>query len=989
MFRRTLLLGISTCLALIAACAGILMLVYNEREQSVWDDLILEDRVKVTDAGNQLSSQLRFALRDLSFLTNRFESKGLYEERKWNEAESLLVDFAKSGSEYSSVRFLGREGRERIRIDYNDSLEVLRGEELQDKSARYYFQEAIALPRGALFVSQIDLNVENGQPEEPWRPVARVAAPIFKGSSPQGVMVVNLDARPLLASLKEKGVQLVDEKGYWIEGRPAEELFGFQLDHGFRFQDRYPDFSAEMPGQGSQRRGETLLSHHRIEARAGDEREVFTETAWNVIALRENVGESFGLADFGARLIAIFIFSVLLLGGGLWIMLSQDVQRQKAAAALRREREFLDTLLRALPVPVFIKDREGRFLGCNPAFCELVEVSEDEILGHSAQELPAKAVVWNDESRDRDLIRSAGPVTTYELHAKVGEVDRSVMACKSCFYEESGRVGGLIGVLVDITAKKQHERHLEEAKLAAEGANRAKSAFLATMSHEIRTPLNGVIGMTSLLRDSALDEEQREFVSTIETSGESLLALINDILDYSKIEADRLELENSPFELRRVIDESTQLLARRAASKGLELAAHVKPEVPKFIQGDVTRIRQILVNLLSNAVKFTERGEILVEVSLSNFRAGRAEVLFAVKDSGIGIPVDRQEGIFRPFEQADSSTTRKFGGTGLGLTISHKLAVAMGGSMWVESKSGQGSVFSFTISAEAVEEGVHENACAKKDRALSGKRVLVVDDNKTNRRILRGILGQWGMQVEDTGSAELAMEMLQNESRYDVLISDYLMPEMTGPQLAAEVRNGHTNHLLPVILLSSHITIEGREHVDVTLSKPVKEHQLELALRRLLNGQGSHPKERGQVRTVEIAQEFPLKMLVAEDNPVNQKLVRTLLKKMGYQPDLAVNGQEAVEACLQESYDVVLMDMQMPVLDGMEATRAIRKNSGLSDQPWITALTANAFKEHRDSAMEAGVDDYLSKPIRPEMLASALQHAWESRRKSGQQSEAA
>ena len=647
----------------------------------------------------------------------------------------------------------------------------------------------------------------------------------------------------------------------------------------------------------------------------------------------------------------------------------QVIQRKWAEAEIARQKQYFETLVNNSPIAIVTLGEDHLVASCNPAFERLFGYTEEELRGKNLDDYLApeegfeEAKVYTGQVLEGEVVhgiakrrRKDSALVDVELFGAPVIVE--------------GKQIGALAIYHDITELLQAQRR-------AEAAAKAKSEFLANMSHEIRTPLNAVIGMAGLLLDTPLNPEQRDFAETIRTSGDALLAIINDILDFSKIEAGKMTLEQQPFYLTACIESALDLLASKAADKGIELAYIIHEPTPHKLIGDVTRLRQVLVNLLGNAVKFTEKGEVVVSVS-TELRHGNLYTLhFAVRDTGIGIPKERMDRLFKVFSQVDSSTTRRFGGTGLGLSISRSLVQMMGGEIWVESEVGKGSTFHFTIQAESAPVTSHFQPQGAQP-GLAGRRVLIVDDNETNRLILRRQTENWGMNPVTVASGEEALTLLESTEEFDLAILDMQMPGMDGMELAERIRQTKGRENLPLVMLTSlgFRPDESRRGLFAAfLNKPIKPAQLFETLSFVLTERVAAIPKKPTAPEIDhlLGERHPLRILLAEDNVVNQKVAVSLLKRMGYRPDVAANGLEVLQALERQRYDVVLLDMQMPEMDGEEAARRIQELYPPERRPRLIAMTANALEGDRERYLGLGLDDYVSKPIRVDDLKRALE----------------
>ncbi len=901
-----------------------------------------------------------------------YDDKENLSEYSWRRRlGEVFLTIVEQRASYTQIRFIGKadNGRELVRVNRIDNKLTVVGErELQQKGGADYFQNSLELAPGEVYYSHVNYNREHGKIAFPLQPVLRIGVPVFaEDGAVFGALVINVDFRQLAASLYQSHTHasyyLTNEQGDYIIHPDKDKQLAFELGSSVRIQDEYPiDFeilaldagsfeSFSIPSMG------VGMAAHRLHFDALNPQRYFLISA---IASHEVIHtESLGLAQqlTYVAIVAVFLISML-----------AAVASRLLTRRLVRLREVADRVASG------DEDVEITFSG-RDEIGDLARSFKDMLsrLRKSRADLRDLTVSLENKVQERT---QALENSNQELQNAKQIAENSAARLEETL-EQSEKLR-----LEAEQARRDAEKYADEAQQA----NVAKSEFLANMSHELRTPLNGIIGMTHFTLESKLTTEQRQQLNTIDASAKTLLSLLNDILDVSKVEAGRLVLEESDFDLQVLVDTTTEMHAISAYEKGIELMASIENDVPTALRGDEERLRQVIVNMLGNALKFTEEGEVELQVGLEAYQEDGVALHFSVRDTGIGIPKEKHAAIFERFSQADNTITRKYGGTGLGVTISKQIVELMNGRIWVESEAGEGATFHFIVELRVQANAKLENS--GRSEKLKGLRILIVDDNASQRRVLEHMVMGWGLQPQVVCSGYDAVQRLRamylRGKPFDICLLDQRLPIKNGFQIAEEICHDATLSNVALVLMTQpgeQVIDEGSDSriIEASVVKPVKKEALLLALLRSI-GESMDEGEDKVAPQVADSDVPPLNILVAEDNEVNQQVAKLALSRLGHSMTLAENGQQALELWRQGDFDLILMDVQMPEMDGITATKRLREEEGEYSHIPIVAATAHAMASDRDKCIEAGMDDYITKPINLEQLQHTIARAYTCRR---------
>ncbi|PLA73455.1 hypothetical protein CYQ88_11100 [Hydrogenovibrio sp. SC-1] len=944
---------------------------------------------------SHLNDALKMAIKNVEAMANSDSMLALLHEKNQENLKALAGDFKGlmlATDTYDQVRFLDKNGEEVVRVNYNDAVpQVVPNNKLQNKFNHLYFTESISLRKNEIYFSEFELNQEYGKIEVPHKVVMRVATPVFdREGNKRGVVIVNYDADSLLTHLREYSSTnlefvIVNSQGEYILGHNGEEDWSAMMtDKVHSFARMFSDAWMMMSHikSGWYEANGNLFSVVKI--LAGEESLNVKMPDWTLITHATkpaffNINQIKSQPIYFSLLLSILVALIFVCRSMAVNQVHRRIADEKNKK-LMREVKALNTAINEHAI-VSGTDAQGRIIFCNDIFEKISGYSREELIGNTHS-----AVNSGEHSREffRNLWKTISSGNVW--HGEVKNRTKNggfywVKATIVPFLDESGKPYRYISIRTDITENKQITEELEEALKKADIATQAKSDFLANMSHEIRTPMNAIIGLSDLCLRTNLTMQQRDYIDKVHSAGKSLLGIVNDILDFSKIEAGKLQIEHTRFCIDDVIDHLWVIVADKARDKGLELLYSRTSDVPLFVNGDPLRLGQILVNLVNNAIKFTEKGEVVIYLRKMNSASNVVELEFIVEDSGIGMTEEQQSHLFTSFTQADTSTTRKYGGTGLGLTISKQLVNLMNGEIWVESEFGKGSRFCFTVEF-GIEDDQEQRQLLLAKPELQGVSVLVVDDNKAAREILQTYLESFSFSPTSVATGSEALELIQSADKpYELIIIDCRLESENGFDVAKQVVEATTEYQsAPKIVLISGFSqseldeVAKTDYIDAFLRKPICPSAL---FDTILNvfGKESYIKnaaiENPQKEIKGLSEVQGAHILVVDDNEINQQVAEELLKQARFYVDVANNGKEALEMLESSHYDIVLMDIQMPVMDGYEAIQKIRLNQKYKTLP-VLAMTANVMKEDQEKAIDAGMNDHIAKPINPNQLFDNL-----------------
>ncbi|MFC1749015.1 response regulator [Pseudomonadota bacterium] len=951
-------------------------LLKDQSLQNITSDLKRENAVLETEFKTLRNEAIFLSQQPAISGIIRAQLEGGYDDQEnltslsWKRRlEEIFEAIIEQRDAYTQIRFIGiaNNGRELVRINKIDKQLVrVKEHDLQSKGDTEYFKKTTSLPKNEIYLSSVNYNREHGKIAFPLQPVLRIGVPVYTSNKEIfGALVINVDFRLMAKSLYQSNAgtsyYLTNSTGDYIVHPDKNKQLAYELGIPVRIQDEFP---IDIETFGHQEKEYKNISIPELRVGIAAHRFYFDKLNPDrfffmaVVASHEIIHtDSLGLAQklITVTIVAVFFISLL-------------------AAAVARFLTFRLVRLRKVTDRIASGEEDIK-----------ISISGSDEIGDMARSFKNMlSRLSKSRSELRQLTESLEEIVqerTVELEIS----NEDMMTAKRIAEDSNKQLQDTLEESENLRMEAEQSRiSAEKFANAAEQASTAKSDFLANMSHELRTPLNGIIGMTRFTLDSPLSSEQRQQLETIDASAKALMSLLNDILDVSKIEAGKLELEEIPFDLQTLVESTIELHAINAFDKGVELISSLDPTVPVHLLGDPKRLRQVMINLLGNALKFTESGEIELHVELKDRTPKDISLHFSVRDTGIGISSDKQSAIFERFTQADSTTTRKHGGTGLGITISKQIVELMGGSLWLESNLGEGSTFHFLVKLQTTEAPKKSDIKQEQLDKLKGLRVLVVDDNPSQRRVLSNMLESWGI-ISDTvyNGSETVQHLhkaLDNNTPYDICLLDYRLPIKNGIEIAEEIRHYGIHKELQIILIAHPGDWIGKKfqdvEIDACISKPIKKKDLMLSLLKVIGEHVESNLDRKPKKFIFDKNIPQLEILVAEDNEVNQQVAQLALTRLGHKMKLANNGREALKLWRKRKFDMILMDIQMPEMDGFAATRSIRRDEAEGVHIPIIAATAHAMASDKERCINSGMDDYLTKPINLEELQQTIERVY-------------